>query len=163
MPLVWHETHPAAICGNMFFFCLFFFWQEKKKLDLFSQLDPQEAFPFLALLYALGPESPSGAAKARDACFDKRLFQDIYLSEWCSQLNSGQQLPLKKKRSQYLVSSWPGQDMARDQLAWQSKVRIQRPASLGVNPHSTWLGTSCVALGKWIYLFVPLSWCVNLG
>ena len=20
MPLVWHETHPAAICGNIFFF-----------------------------------------------------------------------------------------------------------------------------------------------
>lgn len=80
MPLVWHETHPAAICGNMFF-CFLFFFGKKKKLDLFSQLDPQEAFPFLALLYALGPESPSGAAKARDACFDKRLFQDIYLSE----------------------------------------------------------------------------------
>lgn len=32
-----------------------FSWQEK--IDLFSQLDPQEAFPFLALLYALGPES----------------------------------------------------------------------------------------------------------
>ena len=69
----------------------FFFWQEK--LDLFSQLDPQEAFPFLALLCTLGPESPSGAAKAKDACFDNRLSQDIYLSEGCSQLNSGHQLP----------------------------------------------------------------------